>query len=121
MDYFKRHWDGGNSLSYAFLVNGSCINILFSAISFYAFVMPGASHLVSFMLWYYPLVLCVSIWQFVGIWRSADHYAMVAQSDPTKSKSWPRVVKGLLVVGIFLGWAKTATYVTSAMVLGHSL
>ena len=99
--YIIKHWRGNHSLSMSFWVNNVTISILFAIIAAYwTFAGPRTEDPVFLA----RVILILSIvdyviispWQFVGLWRSANRYSI------EKSKTfWPRVVKLLIIIGVF--------------------
>jgi hypothetical protein len=99
-NYFIRHWRGELSLPVSYWLNGFLAVVVASIVSFVFTALieggqvragaPVAAALVCFMV----LLLALSTWQMVGIWRSATRYADKGR------KFWGGAAKAAVVIGI---------------------
>jgi hypothetical protein len=99
-NYFVRHWQGELSLPVAYWLNGFLVLVITSIATFVFTALiqggplragaPVASALVCFFI----LLLALSTWQMVGIWRSATRYA------ETGRKFWGGAAKAAVIIGI---------------------
>ena len=76
-NYIIRHWRGENNLGFAYWVNGILLTVLFITILSFlksdSFINNylGLRSTGIYMLSVYSLLVIVSFWQWIGIWRSA--------------------------------------------------
>ena len=102
-NYFQRHWNGENSLAWAWWVNGFLLNIPILTIDLLLTeeeVLTGALS----ALFYILFLLCIYTWQLVGISRSAIRYIHKAKEQvPQKSGAWGN----LAIIGVVLGIINT--------------
>jgi hypothetical protein len=99
-NYFVRHWRGELSLPVSYWVNGLLATIAASTTSFGFITLieggevragaPMALALICFIL----LLLALSAWQMVGIWRSAT------RRSGRGSRVWPVLAKASVIIGI---------------------
>lgn len=104
--YIRRHWNGQDSLVWAFWVNGIIVG---STISLSMFFLAGFAAAL-FRLAADPVTLMIvplvgtwasAIWSVAGIWRSANLYAKRARdSAPRKSAIWAYAAKVATFVGV---------------------
>jgi len=102
--YFARHWRGELSLPVSYWVNGFFLTVLILAIiqGIHWDELVATSRLLfstsAIIVWI--VLAAASIWQLVGIWRSADNYL-----GRGKSKLWENWAK----IGVVLGLIRFST------------
>lgn len=102
--YVGRHWHGELSLPISFWVNSVVLNIIFGLIVYFVVYAVARGGNVGWTI----AILCVvisfsvvlSVWQLVGIWRSADNH-----KHYTGRKGWATAAQVLVVLG-WLGLAR---------------
>ncbi len=99
-NYITRHWRGDLSLPVSYWVNGSlgtvAIVVLMTVVGSMNFVKtlsPFGSG--AWILGALGLAYLATIWQFVGIWRSADRHA-----SRGGSAGWATMAKAMVVLGL---------------------
>jgi uncharacterized membrane protein len=98
-NYFARHWRGELSLPLSYWVNGTLCGVLsglfIAGLGALIYREGEARPLVWLIslttVWF--LIVVLSIWQVVGIWRSATHYQQNGR------RFWGGVAKALMVLG----------------------
>lgn len=80
--YFVRHWRGDMSLPRSFWVNMCLLNIGVSILGKIFYDVPITSVAVSaaYILAYWIFMLCLAIWQYVGVWRAATRHAVTGNT-----------------------------------------
>ena len=78
MNYLKKHWNGKYPLRISFWINGLLLYFLWGLVFSLIIQFSGAQHngelLVRIFMNYRISTLFISVWQTVGIYRSAQHY-----------------------------------------------
>jgi hypothetical protein len=96
--FVGRHWNGDLSLGVSFWQNGVVLGLVFGILIFivvYAVASGGNARVTVAVLWaVVALVILFSVWQLVGIWRSAEKH-----KSYTGRKSWAVVAQVLVVLG----------------------
>lgn len=98
--YIARHWRGELTLATSFFVNGVLVNIAFNLAIFAltsfidAIQIPIGIPIAMGAIWL--IVICVAIWQFVGIWRSAGKH-----STRGGLAFWGVVARIMVILGVF--------------------
>ncbi len=96
-NYFIRHWRGELSLGVSYWANGflGTFLVLLAANTLAAMRNTADLKLLAGLsLFVYALAIVASVWQFVGVWRSAsNHVSRGGQS------SWATLAKVLVVIG----------------------
>lgn len=110
-NYFVRHWRGQLSLPVSYWVNGFLLTFLlvrsFTAIETSDLAEGLGAHSTGLLLLStFLLTIACSVWQGVGVWRSADRH-------PSRggSKGWATVAKVMVVLGLIR---------TLAYLVGHA-
>jgi hypothetical protein len=99
VSYCARHWRGMLSLPVSFWINGNVISValvgLVMAVASTDAVseMPRWFSAAGVAYWLFFTVL--TLWQLVGIWRSAGNYLWQG-----KSQCWGRLAQAMVIVGI---------------------
>ena len=100
--YIIRHWRGDYPLSIAYWANNFCITIAVTACGNLLFSFTDAivsrfslAFLCFLLLVYYVLLFLITIWQCVGLWRSANKYNL----NP-KASMWGDLAKFAVIIGI---------------------
>jgi len=102
------HWRGDVSLVRAYWINGFLVSLI--AVG----VIAGLRHYVetheltpkqgaAFVIALYALILSISVWQWVGIWRSANWHPKRGGK-----RSWAYLAKACVTLGILLTAAELA-------------
>lgn len=98
--YFLRHWRGELSLPVSYFVNGLFLNfaLVFLLTVVSSELLSGihsATPLVVAVVGIWAFALLVTLWQIVGIWRSADRH-------PSRggSKFWAGVAKFMVILSV---------------------
>jgi TPR repeat protein len=98
-NYFVRHWRGDVSLGISYWVNGVLGSfLLVLLVEIVVSVMEDAIPLAfspALVIFVYALTIVVSVWQFVGIWRSASNHVSRGGRG-----AWATVVKVIVVLGL---------------------
>lgn len=106
--YIFRHWRGELSLSVSYWVNGfiltAAIVIVMTIIPWDNFVSKSPKLYSTAIIALWILVAITTIWQLVGIWRSADNYL-----HQRKSKLWGNLAKIAVVLGLIRAIADFAS------------
>jgi hypothetical protein len=102
--YLQRHWQGRLALGLSFWLNSVLSFLMPRLLEGVATALPfsrwpRAACLAVIALWLFVLV--IAVWQWVGLWRSAERYA-----GPI---IWTNLAKGFVLVGVL-----TAAQVVSA-------
>ena len=100
-NYFVRHWLGQLSLPVSYWVNGVLLNLIAAAVivaiaastSFKDDFNPGIALVSTVLIW--AVIFAGTVWQLVGIWRSAGRYGRVHPR-----KYWGAVAKVVVVLGV---------------------
>jgi hypothetical protein len=96
--YVGRHWNGDLSLPISFWLNGVVLNIVIGILVFvvvYAVASSGnVGATVAVFLVIVAVSIPISVWQLVGIWRSAEKHKHF-----TGRKGWAIVAQVLVVLG----------------------
>lgn len=105
MNYIKEHWQGLHSLWRAYWIN----TILFSGLinAFYLIALPEllenaplSSYNFELSLMAFIILIMISVWMYVGCWRSAGEYInTAATSFPKKSTFWGYVTQVVILFG----------------------
>lgn len=108
MGYIRTHWRGEHSLVHSYWINGVLITVLIRGTDAALFGMIEAPLRPSFgflaLIVFEGVVLVgITIWQSVGIWRSAQHH-----KERTGRRVWANIAMVMVVFG-FLGAAKTTS------------
>lgn len=99
-NYFLRHWRGELSLPVAYWVNGVLALIIPSAAgaAFRVLIQRGELHagapIVVALIGLFGLAVGVTVWQCVGVWRSATRY------ERSGRKFWGGCAKVAVVIGV---------------------
>lgn len=96
--YIFRHWHGALSLPISYWVNGFLLSVILVAMMnlfpWGDFVNKSPKLLSSAIIFLWISIAIVTIWQLVGIWRSASNYLRQG-----KSKVWGNLAKIAIVFG----------------------
>jgi hypothetical protein len=102
LSYVLSHWRGEQTLLRSYWVNGAFISILFNYIDWTIwsnvpeeYFDPSLVFIISIGV-YILIILTLTTWQLVGIWRSSG-----TQIDSTRRYFWPSVARMMVIVGIF--------------------
>ncbi len=97
----RRHWDGDNSLAYAYWVVGSLLGFAISKAGELLNLLDWSAYRLTagMIIGYWILLLAFAIWSPVGTWRSATRYIRTGLGV-----FWPRVAQVMLVLGALM-WA----------------
>lgn len=111
--YVGKHWRGELSLAQSYWVNGLLLSFL-AGVGATLLEGPLSEQrlydAVAFGLGLIAALSVVTVWQFVGIWRSATN-----TSSRTGRVLWPRVAKFLVVVGTLSAAANIVTAATDSL------
>jgi hypothetical protein len=103
LGYLKMHWRGQLSLARSYWINGILLSLLIF-VGFQVAVKPLSELPLNWVATIFfaglAVVATVTIWQFVGIWRSATR-----SSRTTHKKFWPAVAKLMGIVGFLSAMA----------------
>lgn len=98
--YVGRHWTGDLALGISFWVNGFLLNIAFGIVVYivvYAVASGGnKGAVIALLVAVLGFSVVLSIWQLVGIWRSAENHKL-----HTGRKGWAVVAQILVALGWF--------------------
>ncbi|MDN5942986.1 MAG: hypothetical protein L0H94_13970 [Nitrospira sp.] len=100
--YIRRHWQGELPLGQSYWVNTVLLSFLFQVPwygvkgnYFDAWITASPRIVGGFFVIYLVLLLVITIWQYVGLWRSArSHIAK------TKRSFWARTTQIIVVIGV---------------------
>jgi GYF domain 2 len=119
--YIRRHWRGGFSLGYSYWVNGPLVTILLTIVIL--ILAEGVRAHTGSSSWLIGLSAClfalpfVTVWQLVGIWRSASQH-----TGRGGRRGWAIVAKVAVVFGVLRsiadlgqGLPVAAEYLTMAL------
>lgn len=97
--YFASHWYGELPLPWSYWVNGTLITFallaLLGRVPWDNLVTRSPRIYSTGVILLWVVFAIISVWQFVGIWRSADNYL-----DEGKSKFWGNAAKVAVILGI---------------------
>lgn len=97
MNFFQKHWDGDYSLKVSFWVNtllvGFAFSIPFSIILLYLIQNNHFSIFLRVLFNYQIFRLFLTVWQAVGVFRSADKYVQKGGKA-----AWAFAAKVVLIV-----------------------
>ncbi len=103
-NYFLKHWYGEHSLVRSYWINGALVNILFGivvSLLTYDLSFDESPQFTAYaLIFMWAVIFVVTIWQAVGIWRSANNYSKRSK------KSWGKVAQALTILGM-LGFIST--------------
>src|SRR5689334_361523 len=107
-NYFARHWRGNLSLPVSYWVNGTLGTVAIVALMVVARSMDLGKTLGAFgsgalILGFLGFAYAGTIWQLVGIWRSAGHHP-----DRGGSTGWAAMAKVMVVIGFLSGFGQVA-------------
>ena len=99
-NFLVKHWRGDYSLGFSYWVIGSLLTVIVVAItttigSNSGLPELGARASGTAILVFYGLVATLTLWQLVGIWRSADKH-----SQRGGKAFWAGIAKGMVVLGL---------------------
>jgi hypothetical protein len=98
--YVGRHWNGDLSLGVSFWFNGFLLNIAFGILVYgvvYAVARGGNKDaVIGVLVAILAFSVVLSVWQLVGIWRSAEKHKL-----HTGRKGWAVVAQVLVALGWF--------------------
>ena len=99
--YIKRHWEGENSLAWAYWINGGLLNGIIN----FAVIVTGHETTIfdEWAPWSLMVIgtVAVGIWSIVGIWRSATNSIVRARTSiPKESAFWGYAAKTMVVIGV---------------------
>jgi hypothetical protein len=97
--YMRRHWDGDNSLGYAYWVNGVIVQL---CLQFLLLYIIEHTRLITSLASLYSLValqVAVGIWAVVGIWRSAGNSIAAAKRE-MRYPIWAYLARVAVVLGV---------------------
>ena len=120
-NYFQAHWRGEQSLAWSFWINGVVLTVLgqfgITAIieSVYDSGIGLQAATVTTLLLILLAVIC-TVWQFVGIWRSASRTSVTTQRS-----FWPGVAKFMVVLVVFTATMQTVTATTDLVAILREL
>jgi hypothetical protein len=104
-NFIIRHWRGELSLPVSYWVLGflGSISITFIVLFLAEFVSPASDFvplriLVVFVL-AWTLIVAMSVWQCVGVWRSATRYR-TARAKLNKATFWAGLAQAAVILGI---------------------
>lgn len=113
VNYVVRHWKGGNTLSTAYWVNGIGVSL---AVLLLITVISESSMLSdAFWLVIMLLALIVSVWSWVGIWRSSTNYIDSARIEKNKGYGWAYAARLSVILGVIQA---VPIYVDTFAILG---
>lgn len=109
VNFIVKHWRGDFSLAFSYWIIGSLLTLVMLGIM----TAVGASALTSnfgavgqgaSILAFFGVVMAVTLWQLVGIWRSADKHPRQGGSPV-----WAGLAKVMVVLGLLRGAGEFAT------------
>ena len=97
MEYVRTHWRGEQSLARSYWIN----NLLFSMLIIISFKFAedpisklNAKTILTILFVYVVCLAIITVWQIVGIWRSATNHSI-----KTGRWFWARAAKVMVVIG----------------------
>jgi hypothetical protein len=100
ISYWARHWRGALSLPVSFWINGNALSAALVALVMATASTDAASELPRWFsaagVAYWLSLLLLTVWQLVGVWRSAANHLAHG-----KSRCWGRLAQGMVIFGIF--------------------
>lgn len=112
--YIVRHWRGELSLGKSYWLNGMLMGVFVAVLSTAVSRMDVAAHPRVYSLTVIVLLLLVTpllaTWQWVGVWRSANHHV-----ERGGKRAWAVLAEVMVVVGVlsFAG-SMAATYLPAS-------
>ena len=98
--YWRRHWRGALSLPVSFWINGNVLSAALVALVMVVASTDAASEMPRWFsaagVGYWLFLVALTVWQLVGIWRSAGNYLL-----QDKPRCWGRLAQAMVVFGIF--------------------
>jgi len=106
--YIVRHWRGELPLPVSYWLNGFVVTAVFviviKIVPWDTFVSKSPKLYSTAVIALWVLLAIATIWQLVGIWRSADNYLRQG-----KSKLWGNLAKTAVVLGLISAAANFAS------------
>jgi hypothetical protein len=97
--YCARHWRGMLSLPVSFWINGNVISVALAGLVMAVASTDAVSEMPRWFsaagVAYWLFLTVLTLWQLVGIWRSAGNYLWQG-----KSRCWGRLAQAMVIVGI---------------------
>lgn len=99
-NFLVKHWRGDYSLGFSYWVIGSLLTVIVVAVTAVVGSMSGLRELGqsasgAVILTFFGIVITLTLWQLVGIWRSADKH--VQRGGKT---IWAGLAKAMVVLGL---------------------
>jgi hypothetical protein len=99
VNYLTRHWRGELSLGVSYWVNGFLANLV--AVLGVAILIPVENQIdlriaSALFLCVFAGIIAITVWQLVGIWRSASRH--VSRGG---TQAWAAIAKILVLLGVF--------------------
>lgn len=99
IDYIKQHWSGELPLGVSYWINGVIVSLVGGFIGALSSTYFGSNYApklsLAWMIIYPPIVIAISIWQLVGICRSANNHV-----SATGRRFWATAARVFLVLGL---------------------
>lgn len=99
-NFIIKHWQGDYSLGFSYWVIGSLLTLILAALTS---MMGSVTNLFELgpritgaaILFFYGFVITITIWQLIGIWRSADKHVKRGGKS-----TWAGLAKLMVVFGL---------------------
>lgn len=98
MGYIRAHWEGDNSLAYAYWANGVALQLALHFILLFVIEHSGLINTQGSLYTLVALQLAVSLWAMVGIWRSAGNSIALAKKE-MRYPIWAYLARVAVVMG----------------------
>lgn len=108
-NFIIRHWNGQLPLAFSYWVIGSLLSILAVGLSHAFGEAVGSAKLSAelvgvLILLFLLFLICLTVWQLVGIWRSAGN-----SMSNSKRRFWPIAARVMVVIGAIRACTEFAT------------
>jgi len=101
LGYPLSHWRGKHSLAYSYWINGAALTVVFSIA---AAVVTGETAWFEnawFSICFVSFAIVLTVWQLVGIWRSAAaSVSRAVAAIPKGSTFWARAAQVMVILGV---------------------
>ncbi|HEX9660964.1 MAG TPA: GYF domain-containing protein [Candidatus Binatia bacterium] len=97
--YCARHWRGELSLPVSLWINGNLISLVLAALVMAVAATDAVNEMPRWFagggVAYWLLLVVMTVWQLIGVWRSAGRYLAAG-----KSKCWGRLALAMVILGL---------------------
>lgn len=122
-NYIARHWRGQNTLIWAYWVNLVVVGIFLNGAISYLDKSTNMLGEITPYLIIVTLVILISVWGWIGVWKSANKYIELAKNAvPKKLAFWGYTAQFMVAIGVMqvsLSWYNNLTDFSKAYMAGN--